>query len=338
MDGAPTRGARFGLFTINAFAMARGRPQRGVVAAGGSGPPQLWAWDRSTGELRQLTALPNGKLAGSISADGEWVYYLDDPDGAEEGMLVRVPWDGGDIEPVHPRLPRGPVLQFASSGSTTAFTLQVDGRYEHRITTSDTCLSRLVAADAFEARVAALADEGRTLVTVRSQPDGNRETVLYDIESGLETESLSEAEVTLLAVTPSPVLEDARFLAETNESGEWRPFLWDRNTDERVPIPVDGLSGDVRPIDWSPDGSTILLLEVAAEPRFHLHDLRTAVRRSLPTPPGAATALPGDVATIFVSPDEVLTLWRDGVHPPVVVSIPLDGGGPSVAIPRPPGR
>jgi len=333
MDGAPTWEARFGLFTVNGFDIARGRPQRAVVAAGGMDPHQLWAWDRATGELRQLTALPNGILSGAISADGEWVYYLDDPGPTEAGMLVRMPWDGGDIEPVHPRLPRGPVLTFASHGSTTAFTLLLGGQYEHRITTSDTCLSRLVAADDAEAWVTSFADEGRTLVTIRSRADGNRETILYDIESGLETESLSEPGVSLLAATPSPVLGDARFLAETNASGDLRPLLWDRNTDEREPLPVDGLSGDVRPIEWSPDGSTILLLEVdGTESHLHLLDLRSGERRALVTPAGRPAALPQEIASIFISSDEILTLWQDGDRPPVILSIPTDGREASIAV------
>src|SRR5919112_353450 len=86
-------------------ALAKERPDRGLVAANRSGRYQLYAWQVSTGELRQLTDRPEGVLSGFIDSLGRHVYYLDDRDGNEIGHLVRVPFGGGKPEDTSPNLP-----------------------------------------------------------------------------------------------------------------------------------------------------------------------------------------------------------------------------------------
>ena len=331
--------ARFGAFSVSAFDLARDRPGRAVVAAARLDPHQLWAWDRDTGDLRQLTSARSGILSGFISADGGWVYYLDDPEASEEGVLVRVPWAGGTAEVVDPALGRGFLWNLVAHGSGVAFTFVIDGRFEHRVALNDQSGSRAVVTDEASAFIGALVDDGRTLMTARWLDDGNRESVLYDVATGSQVAALSEPGVTLLAYTPSPIRGDSRMLAESSGTGVRRPLLWDRSTGARMPIPVDDLAGDVRPVAWSPDGATILLLQIhQADTRFHRYDLATGDVRPLDTPAGAVTALPNDFATLYTGSSEILTLWQDGAYPPAIRSIPLDGTPSSVALgdPQPP--
>src|SRR6478609_8881841 len=325
--------ARFAAFTVNAFEVARDRPTRGVVAGGGIEPHQLWAWDRGSGDLRKLTSTPGGILSGSISADGRWVYYLDDPEASEEGVLVRVPWEGGPAEVVDPALGRGFLWSLVAHESSVAFTFLVDGRFEHRIASNDEPGSRLVVADEASAFVGSFVDDGRTLMTARWLDDGNRETVLYDIATGSQVDVLSQPGATMLAYTPSPIRGDRRMLAESSETGVRRPILWDRSTGERTPISVGGIEGDVRSVAWSPDGAKILLLQIhEADTRFHLYDLAHEELTPLATPSGALTALPTEFATTFTDATEILTLWQDGAHPPAIRAIPLDGRESTVAL------
>ena len=69
-----------------------------------TGTYELYAWDRSTGEQRQVTDRPNGTTDGVLSPDGAWIWWFDDKDGDEFGVWRRagkrwvdlVPWTPSD--------------------------------------------------------------------------------------------------------------------------------------------------------------------------------------------------------------------------------------------------
>src|SRR5512135_2408033 len=96
---------RFRLPTLLWTAVARSFPTRGLAVTNQSGVYQLYAWQVSTGELRQLTYSPAGKLWGSISPDGRFVYFHDDREGNEIGHLARVSFEGGEYQDITPSLP-----------------------------------------------------------------------------------------------------------------------------------------------------------------------------------------------------------------------------------------
>ncbi len=79
---------------------ARLRPERGLVCTDVSGQRQLHSWNVETNELRQLTNVAHGVATGTLSPDGRHVYWANDVDGKEKGHLVRVRWEGGDVEQV----------------------------------------------------------------------------------------------------------------------------------------------------------------------------------------------------------------------------------------------
>jgi hypothetical protein len=55
--------------------VAKTVPSRGVAVTNQSGVYQLYAWLVSTGTLRPLTNAPTGKMSGSISPDGRYIYF-----------------------------------------------------------------------------------------------------------------------------------------------------------------------------------------------------------------------------------------------------------------------
>lgn len=80
--------------------IAGSRKNRGLVCADITGQRQLYAWDVHSNHLRQLTSAAHGVSVGSIDPDGGYVYWPDDPDGREFGHIVRVRWDGGEVQRV----------------------------------------------------------------------------------------------------------------------------------------------------------------------------------------------------------------------------------------------
>lgn len=85
--------------------LAKAAPDRGLAVSNKSGKYQLYAWEVSTGELRQLTDHPTGILFGWLAPDGRYVYYLDDKQGNEIGHYIRMPFEGGEPQDLTPDLP-----------------------------------------------------------------------------------------------------------------------------------------------------------------------------------------------------------------------------------------
>jgi dipeptidyl aminopeptidase/acylaminoacyl peptidase len=85
---------------------------------------QLYAWDVPSGSLTRLTNQPAGVVLGTISPDGNSIYYLHDAQGNEIGHYVRVPFTGGEPEDLTPDMP--PYASFAfqqsKTGRVTGFT------------------------------------------------------------------------------------------------------------------------------------------------------------------------------------------------------------------------
>jgi hypothetical protein len=78
---------------------------RGLASSTASGTGQLYAWDVTSGALRQLTHSAGGIFSGYISPDGGYVYYLCDTDGSERGHYVRIPYSGGAEQDLTPQMP-----------------------------------------------------------------------------------------------------------------------------------------------------------------------------------------------------------------------------------------
>jgi Tol biopolymer transport system component len=65
---------------------SRNIPHRVILVSNTSGKFQLHSHDFVTGFSRQITKRLQGTLFGSISPDGNFIYYLDDHKGGEYGQ------------------------------------------------------------------------------------------------------------------------------------------------------------------------------------------------------------------------------------------------------------
>src|SRR6476619_498969 len=71
-------------------------PESLLYASNHPGKWELFAWDRATGETRQLTDRREGTLNGHIGPRGKAVWWFDDTDGDEFGRWMFQPFDGGE--------------------------------------------------------------------------------------------------------------------------------------------------------------------------------------------------------------------------------------------------
>lgn len=115
--------------------LAKAAPDRGLAVSNKSGKYQLYAWEVSTGELRQLTDRPTGISFGWLAPDGRYVYYLDDKQGNEIGHYIRMPFEGGEPQDLTPDLPlywrgaAGRLNGFAAGRRRTAAPLCSSGEH-----------------------------------------------------------------------------------------------------------------------------------------------------------------------------------------------------------------
>ncbi|QES49365.1 S9 family peptidase [Streptomyces venezuelae] len=294
---------------------AEDAPDRSLFVSNATGTYELYAWDRTTGTRRQATDRPNGTTDGTLSPDGEWIWWFSDTDGDEFGTWVRQPFEGGEDLPATPGLePSYPAgLAIGRDGTavvgrstdeegTTLHVCRADGTapveiYRHRESAGVGDLSHdgtLIAiehtehGDAMHSALRVVTLDGATVAELDDSKDGTEEL-------GLEVLGFA------------PVAGDTRLLIGHQRRGRWEPMIWDVADGTEEDLAVD-LPGDVA-AEWYPDGSALLIAH-SHEARSELwrYDLTARSLERVDTPAGTvsgATARPdGTVEYLWSSAAE----------------------------------
>jgi dipeptidyl aminopeptidase/acylaminoacyl peptidase len=302
---------------------AEDAPHRSLFVSNATGTYELYAWDRTTGEQRQVTDRANGTTDGVLSPDGEWIWWFDDKDGDEFGVWRRQPFHGGPDEEATPGLdPSYPAgLAIGRDGATAIVgrSTDEDGSTIH--------LARrgLAPFEIYRHRESAgvgdLSHDG-TLIAIEHtehgdamhsalrvvRPDGTTVAELDDTKGGT-------VELGLEVMGFAPVDGDTRLLIGHQRGGRWEPLVWDVSTGEETDLQLaDRLEGDLS-AEWYPDGSALLVAH-SFEARSELwrYDLATRRLERVETPRGT-------VSGATARPDgSVEFLWSSAAEPPVVRS------------------
>lgn len=312
--------------------IALGNPTRGLAVGNATGTFQLYAWDVPSGALRQLTERPTGIIAAELSGDGRYVYYLDDQQGNEVGHFARIPFESGPPEDLTPDLPPYSSFTFASSGSGSHFGFMAadqEGFHAYSLQTNTTGEIG-VRRRLFHSRKLAVGPihsyDGQVAVvmTMERATMQHYNLLAFDTTTGRQIAELWDGPGTSLELTgfvPRP--GDRRLIGTSTRTGEKRPFMWDLQTLTRRDIDCSSLTGEVVPVDWSPDGTGLLLCHFAqAVQQLYLYDAVTGVLTQLKHPKGTYASFPRS-GTYFHPNGEIFAQWQDGAHPPQVIA--LDG-------------
>ncbi|MFD5426924.1 prolyl oligopeptidase family serine peptidase [Streptomyces sp. NPDC127084] len=321
---------RFRAPRVSLPAWAEDAPDRSLFVSNATGTYELYAWDRSTDEQRQVTDRPNGTTEGVLTPDGEWIWWFADRDGDEFGVWLRQPFHGGTDEPAAPGLDAsyGAGLALGRDGTAVVGrSTDEDGTtihvvrpgvepveiYRHRESAGVGDLSRdgtLLAIEHTEHGDAM--HPALRVVTL----DGVTVAELDDTKNGTE-------ELGLEVLGFAPVDGDTRLLVGHQRRGRWEPMLWDVSSGEETELSI-GLPGDVS-AEWYPDGSA-LLIGHSFEARSELWRYDPVAREleRVETPAGSvsgATARPdGTVEYVWSSaappPKVRSTAGREVLDPP----------------------
>ncbi|MFD7614450.1 prolyl oligopeptidase family serine peptidase [Streptomyces sp. NPDC059828] len=299
---------------------AEDAPERSLFVSNATGTYELYAWDRSTGEQRQVTDRPNGTTEGELTPDGAWIWWFADRDGDEFGVWMRQPFHGGADEPAAPGLDAsyGAGLALGRDGTavvgrstdedgTTIHVVRSGAEpveiYRHRESAGVGDLSRDGALLAIEHTEHGDAMHPALRVVTL---DGVTVAELDDTRGGTE-------ELGLEVLGFAPVDGDTRLLVGHQRRGRWEPMLWDVASGEETELAID-LPGDVS-AEWYPDGSA-LLIGHSFEARSELWRFDPAAHEleRVDTPAGS-------VSGATARPDGTVEyVWSSAAHPPKVRS------------------
>ncbi|MCO6007177.1 prolyl oligopeptidase family serine peptidase [Actinoallomurus purpureus] len=320
--------ARFRAARVSLPGWAHDAPHRSVYRSNATGTWELYAWDRTTGDRRQVTDRPNGTWTGGIEPTGEWIWWFSDSDGNEFGVWKRQPFGGGPDEPAVPALePSYPAgLSVASSG------LSVVGRSTEGCTTIHMCPPGtdpyVLYTHAEDAYVIDLAqDESLVAINHSEHGDSRHMALRVVLPDGEVVADLWDGPGKgLNGLSFSPVPGDQRFLVEHERRGKPEPLIWHPLTGEVQEITLD-LPGEIG-ADWYPDGSALLVSHSHhARDELYRYDLTSGEPTKIDTPRGV-------IGGAAARPDGTVEFaWSSSASPPVIRStsgaVVLTAPGPS---------
>ncbi len=231
-------------------------PQRGILCREEKSEQQLLAWDVTTGDTRPLTSPVAYTLNATLSPDGEFVTYLmPHPTHADVFQYVRVPFGGGDPQPIALTALMNASPHIEEANGRIGFTAVTGNGYSVQIWTPD----GKKALFSYESEVLAygpsLSFDGTIAVIATMQSAESETTYLeaYTIDTGTKISQLALPDTPLEAVKFAPVMSDSRLLVQAREGLLTRPLVWDVRTgtvDRLEGEGKDALSENVSYIAW----------------------------------------------------------------------------------------
>jgi dipeptidyl aminopeptidase/acylaminoacyl peptidase len=272
-------------------------PDRCVYASNEAGVWQLYAWEPTSGERRQVTDSSVGVVDGTPTRDGEGILWFEDDTGDESGRWVVQSFAGGETRAFLKGVPEGwseglaqaPGIVVAGISDRDGFAVHVslDGRAATELYRS----ADAVRVGSFDQRGffrGGLSADGSLLCLTHAEHGDLIHPALrvIDPRSGETVAEQLDPGMSLVTRCWAPVPGDQRLALEHEREGEVRPAVWDLASDERRDLHLE-LVGDVRVEDWWPDGSALLLKHLV-EGRHQLlrFELATGELQTVPTEPG----------------------------------------------------
>ena len=275
-------------------------PDRFVLRSDEEGSYQAYAWELGSERPIRRTDEPVGVIYATISGDGSSVVWFSDRTGDESGRWLAVPFGGGEVRELLPGAPvgwpeglaLGRELVVAAIADRNGFAIHVceSGgaakeihRHRDHVGFSDSDFH----VEGFD-RVGLSADETSICVEVAQDGDNiHRRLLVLDPRTGAEVAELADgAGLGVSAFAWSPVPGDQRMLFAHERDDRLRPGTWNPHTGERSDLELD-LPGDAIPIDWWPDGRSILLAHLfRGRDRLYRLDLEAGSLTEIAHPPG----------------------------------------------------
>ncbi|MBA9001947.1 prolyl oligopeptidase family serine peptidase [Thermomonospora cellulosilytica] len=307
--------ARFRAARVTLPGWAFDAPHRSVYRSNATGTWEIYAWDRTTGERRQVTDRPNGTWMGGVDPTGEWIWWFADTDGDEFGVWMRQPFGGGPDEPAVPGLepayPSG--LARGSSGLAVVGRSTDDGHTVHLCRPG--AEPEVLYHHVEDAHVGGMSRDETLIAIGHSEHGDSRHMALRVVRpDGSTVADLWDGEGKgVYSAGFAPVAGDSRLLVNHERRGRPELLIWDPVTGTETELEFD-LPGEID-ADWFPDASALLVSHSHhARDELYRYDLSDGTLHRIDTPRGViggATARPDGT---------VEYAWTSAAEPPVIRS------------------
>jgi pimeloyl-ACP methyl ester carboxylesterase len=250
-------------------------PDRCVLVSDESGSFQAYAWDAGSGARRMVSEEAVGVIHATVSADGNEVVWFSDDTGDESGRWVAEPFEGGVRREVLPGAPTGWPDGLALGRSLAAgviadrdgFAVYVSERGGPAKEIHRDVDILVLGRSEYELegfQLAGLsADESLLAIEVAQDGDNiHRGLRVLDPRTGAVVAEIADGPANALSAAAwSPAAGDQRLLVMHERQNLSRPSIWNVSTGERSDLALD-LPGQAVPLDWWPDGRSILLVHL----------------------------------------------------------------------------
>jgi dienelactone hydrolase len=302
---------RFRATTVSLPTWARDAPDRLLFGSNQSGRLELHAWDRASGDRRQVTSRPEGTTMGALDPAGRSIWWFDDERGNEAGTWRAEPFEGGaPARPAAPGVEAGYPAGLALGSGFAIVGTSTDRGSRIWLSGAEGAAEPLYAHRE-DAGVAGLSRDERLLAFAHAEHGDSRHPALRVLDrTGRPVADLWDGPgLALAAGAWSPVAGDQRLVVLRERTGLARPAVWAPEADAVTELALD-LPGEVR-AEWYPDASALLLLhDHAGRRELFRYDLAAHRLDPLDAPRGS-------ISPAVVRPDG--RLWyqhSSGATPP----------------------
>ncbi|MEW9554647.1 prolyl oligopeptidase family serine peptidase [Nonomuraea sp. NPDC050783] len=320
--------ARFRASRMTLPFWARQAPNRSIYRSNATGKWEVYAWDRGTGAVRQVTDRLKGTAYAAIDPTGQWIYWFADTEGDEFGVWWRQPFTGGPDEPVAPALPPGQPGGIAlSTTGVAAISWASEGTFRIHLVRDGEPFRKLYEHTE-AAWVADMSLDGSLIAINHGEYGDFRHPALRVVRPDGEVvgELYDGPGKGVIGLGFAPVPGDRRLLALHERRHRHEPVVWDPATGEQREIWLKD-SGDLD-ADWYHDGRALLIRrDDRARSYLHRYDLAGGTLTAIETPHGVideAAPRPGG---------HVEYSWSSASRPPIIRStngqVVLNPGGPA---------
>lgn len=318
---------RFYDHTILWMNPALNAPHRAILVSNSSGKFQLHSHDFITKFSHQLTKKSQGTLFGSISPNGEYIFYLNDLSGGEYGHFMHTPFAGGRAIDITPSLPQYYSYEVSvnNTGNLLCFSASIENKNKVYLVSFDSKGNPLIPHLLYEStksiQGSIMSPDGKfTCISLSSNGIKTiSEVLIFDNITGniIYKSNIKGSYIPHIFSKKSSVLE---ILGLSNASGSYRPILLYPKNKTFKEIKKPFFKGDIFIMGWIEDEKKLLLCDVyKAKQQLLLYDLKKHnIKRIGPTS-GTFDLFFNSIATL---PDKsILVRWHSFATPPKILKL-----------------
>ncbi len=290
---------------------AENNPNRAVVVSNKTGNYQLHAVDFLTNYNRQVTDADGGKIFGSISSNGEYIYRLNNTDGSEHGHFIKEPFDGGGGVDISPESKNYFAYEVDDSegGKTICFRASIDDK--NHVAVSKKTGSEYALDLIYKTR--------SSLTEAVCSPSGSMFAV-GEVDSKSDKERLVCGDTSGETVKKSAPFKKANPIAFSGQDknkllvhgakGGWqRPFFFDIDTGESTFLTHTKFRGDVWVMRWIEEEDKLIVCDVF-EARQTLYSLDVSENKLKRIGPDSGS-FNYHFGSVAVDDDSFIVRWSD---------------------------